>query len=210
MAEKDNSKEYKHESIHGDPSAEDSGVGLQFFTEGEEFTDLGHREEYELKKGTATTNILPPPVSGPIPINDLLVESRKRSIILRYTGEIREVAPDVAAEFEEELAKGIYFLINFYWPQKQKNRKTVTMRQREVIDIAVAQAPAELRTFVKEWFGYQADTSPESNDKPLTRKLRKDPDFYQSPLAPPLINKGYTDPLSDPYQTDSDYSSVKD
>ena len=98
MAEKDNSKEYKHESIHGDPSAEQSMAGLQFFTEGDEFTDLGHREQFEGRKGTTTTTILPPPINGPIPISDLLVESRKRSIILRYTGEIREVAPDVAEE----------------------------------------------------------------------------------------------------------------
>ena len=52
MAEKDNSKEYKHESIHGDPSAEQSMAGLQFFTESDEFTDLGHREQFENKKGT--------------------------------------------------------------------------------------------------------------------------------------------------------------
>tara|TARA_R100001015_G_C4631350_1_gene193790 strand:+ start:1178 stop:1792 length:615 start_codon:yes stop_codon:yes gene_type:complete len=202
MAEKDNSKEYKHESIHGDPSAEQSMTGLQFFTEGDESTDLGHREEYENRKGLATTNILPPPINGPIPISDLLVESRKRSIILRYTGEIREVAPDVAAEFEEELAKGIYFLINFYWPQQQKNRKTVEMRKREVIDIAVAQAPVELRKNVAEWFSYQVSQGPESNEPQSTRRLRKDPDLYKSPLTAPVVND--TDNRS--LESDSDYS----
>jgi len=207
MAEKDNSKEYKHESIHGDPSAEQSMAGLQFFTESDEFTDLGHREQFENKKGTTTTTILPPPINGPVPISDLLVESRKRSIILRYTGEIREVAPDVAEEFEQDLAKGIYFLINFYWPQRQKNRKSVEMRRDEVINIAVNQAPVELRPAVKDWFSNQRTLGPESNEPTITRRLRKDPDYYRSPLAPPN-DVSYIDP-DNPLQSSSDYSDIK-
>ena len=202
MAEKDNSKEYKHESIHGDPSAEQSMLGLQYFNEGDEATDLGHREQYELKRGTETTNILPPPISQGVPLKELLLESRKRTIILRYTGEIREVGSDVAEEFEEDLAKGIYFLINFYWPQQQKNRKTVDMRQAEVIDIAVNQAPVELRPTVREWFYNQSSPLPPTDQgTPLVRRLRRDPDNYRSPLAPPPEDDEEDDIL--PIETDN-------
>ena len=79
------------------------------------------------------------------------------------------------------------FLIKFSWPQSNKSGKLLGDLQKEVSEIAVDQAPEQLREYVMQWFNTQIERDIDT-ENPKVFRLRTDPDNYKSPLAPPDID----------------------
>jgi len=131
-----------------------------------------HSYNYNELTNTPMISILTQPASGLLHM-DQLQDQYKRVIIVRYTGELREVYPDEYDTFKDSIAEGVYQPIEFFWSRDSNYNQ----EQATTVINAVS---GTLVTVVQEWFAKQL---PEEPGAPIvTRHLSVDTAAYNSPL----------------------------
>ena len=131
-----------------------------------------HSYNYNELTNTPMISILTQPINNYLYLNQTN-DTYKRVIIVRYTGEIREVYPDEYDKFKDNIAVGVYQPIEFSWSRENDYNQ----EQATAVINAVS---GTLSTVVREWFAKQL---PEEPGAPVvTRQLSIDTDAYNSPL----------------------------
>ena len=165
----------KHEAIHGHPFEDASTSGKQAFdVQSQNFP--GKSSNYESLTGKPQEHILPTTRTGNLSLEEMTAPSRKRVLLVRYSGEIREVYPEEYEEFKDNLAEGIYFPVIVNWPSTNKRNKTTTMLQRDAVKLAMRSVPSQLSNVVRDYFGLSAVSDTKQ------RVLSKDPKKVDSVL----------------------------
>ena len=120
--------------------------------------------------GRATTNDLTLP--------QLKSGLYKRVIIIRYTGEIREVIPEEHENLKDFLLKGLYKAVTIYWALRdQKGLTPSEWNKKQVYDKVLKVIDRSLHYTTLQWFQGQADF-----DGVPSRRLVADVANYRSPL----------------------------
>ena len=165
----------KHEAIHGHPFEDSPTSGNQAFdVQSQNFP--GKSSNYESLTGKPQEHILPTTRTGNLSLEEMTAPSRKRVLLVRYSGEIREVYPEEYEEFKDNLAEGIYFPVIVNWPSTNKRNKTTTMLQRDAVKLAMRSVPSQLSNVVRDYFGLSAVSDTKQ------RVLSKDPKKVDSVL----------------------------
>ena len=128
---------------------------------------------YQVVTGASRTSILTQAVNDDLTLSQIH-GAYKRVIVVRYTGEIREVYPDDYNKYKDSLAKGIYQPIIFYWTQADGDYNQTQATA------ATGQASGILHQVVQQWFAGQLNQL--SDDLTVTPRLSIDIDAYNSPL----------------------------
>tara|TARA_R100001591_G_scaffold55977_1_gene65780 strand:+ start:319 stop:996 length:678 start_codon:yes stop_codon:yes gene_type:complete len=112
----------------------------------------------------------------------------RRVAVVRYTGEITEVDPEEYEQFKSNIAKGIYFILDFIWPTAERQGELdLKSRQLLRLDETIKQLPVELRQVGKDWL------SESLSENPNSRKLKVNPSTYLTKLNNLKIPDDYLD-----------------
>jgi len=118
------------------------------------------------------------PYERPVSARDVrTLQQLRRVAVVRYTGEITEVDPEEYDQFKNNIAKGIYFILDFIWPTAERQGE-LDLRSRQILrlDETIKQLPVELRQIGKDWL---TESLSEGSKE---RKLKTNPSTYKTKL----------------------------
>jgi hypothetical protein len=159
------------------------------------FTDMSTHSAnmYEHITKVPTVSIVVKQTEGNVTLAQHKAGSYQRVILVRYTGEIREVDPDEYEQFKTKLPEGIYQPISFTWVLmdiKGINQHEVNLKE---VNNVLSLIDGSLQNTVKQWFAPQLGPAGKSTG---TRQLAIDIEAYNSTLTsnytPTMLNDNNT------------------